>query len=414
MTDSIVVICIPAVGHVHALLPVIERLRARGRAVYVMTGADMQPTVERTGAQFIDLFERYPLDEADATSEPKPSRYVSFAGVYAERLADDVAALSPGLIVYDTFSVVAPVIALRLGVPYVNVCANHDGVPARTVAALREDPRVATSPECWAAVERLREVHGMSDANPFSYVEAFSPFLNIYPEPPEFLPERDRAAFEPVAFFGVLAPGLRDNHGAQGFRTRGDRRRLLVSFGTIIWRYFEAEALAVLGAISTACADLDIEVVISLGGSRPEASARASLARSNVDVRDHVDQWALLGEADVFVTHHGINSTHEAIFHEVPMISYPFFGDQPDLARRCQELGLAVPLTAKPRAAVAPGAVRSALACLEEERADFEARLAVARSWELRTMAARDEALDRILRLADRRPGQDSNLRPTP
>ena len=56
-----------------------------------------------------------------------------------------------------------------------------------------------------------------------------------------------------------------------------------------------------------------------------------------------MDQWAVLGETDLFVTHHGLNSTHEAIFNRVPMLSYPFFWDQPGLAAKCQAFGIARP-----------------------------------------------------------------------
>ena len=369
-----------------------------------MTHADFRPTVERLGARFFDLFARHPIDAADATSLPVPSRYVSFAGVYAESLINEVAALDPALIVYDTFTVVAPVIARSLGVPYVNVCPNHALVPARVVAALREDPRVATSAECWAAVNRLREVHGLRDAGPFSYVEALSPFLNLYAEPEEFFDPADRAAFEPIAFFGSVAPALHEADTVAVFPETRRSLRIYVSFGTVIWWYFAPAALAALTVLSRTFADLDVDAVISLGEHDLDTTARAPLARPNVRVVDYADQWAALQAADVFVTHHGINSTHESIFHEVPMISYPFFGDQPPLARRCQDLGLAVPLAAAPRAPVEPDAVHVAIEQLTRDRERFAARLAEARSWELRTIAARGAVVDRVLGLIGATP----------
>src|SRR5262249_60501760 len=103
-------------------------------------------------------------------------------------------------------------------------------------------------------------------------------------------------------------------------------------------------ALDALRVIVTACADLDVDLVIGLGGYNLDVENRASLHGPNVRLIEYADQWAALRDADMFITHHGLNSTHEAIFHEVPMISYPLFSDQPALARRCQELGLAVPL----------------------------------------------------------------------
>jgi hypothetical protein len=81
----------------------------------------------------------------------------------------------------------------------------------------------------------------------------------------------------------------------------------------------------------------------------------------------------VLGEASLFLTHHGLNSTHEAIFQRVPMLSYPFFGDQPGARARTQELGLAVPLVddspdLPPRSLVSPADVLAALARAAAER----------------------------------------------
>jgi MGT family glycosyltransferase len=399
MNGSVVVVCMYGTGHMHCLLPVIHELAGRGLTVHVMTRDDLRASVESAGGRYIDLYDGYPIDAADSSSMPVPSRNVSFAGVYAERLARDVAELAPDLIVYDTFSVVAPVVARELSVPYVNVTPNHAPVPERVVAAMRDDPRVSTSAECRAAVERLRAVHGMREANPFSYLEALSPHLNLYPEPEEFLAEGDRAAFEPLAFFGLLAPSLRQGGSGRSFESTEGGGRLFASFGTVVWTYYASEALAALSAVASAAEQLGLEAVLSLAGHPLGEAQRAELARPGVRVVDYADQWEALGAADLFVTHNGMNSTHEAIYHEVPMLSYPFFGDQPALARRCQELGLALPLADQPRAELSAEPLRSAIARVLEERELFAARLAEARSWELRTMAAREEIVDRLLAL---------------
>ena len=400
MSRSIVVLCMGGTGHVQALLPLISGLASRGCIVHVMTRGDFRAHVEGVGAGFVDLYARRPLEAADATSMPLPSRFVTFAATYDESLAEEIGALTPALIVYDTFTVAGPVAARRLGIPYVNFCSNHAPVPARMIAALRRDPRVAISAECRAAVRRLREVHGMSGANPFSYYEALSPYLNVYAEPEEFLEPDERAVFEPIAFFGSLLPPASQNAPVVGAFPRGRHgRKVYVSFGTGVWRYFATVALAASKAIADALADRDVAVLVSLGGSGFAADARGALARSNVRVVDYADQWAVLGESDLFITHHGTNSTHEAIFHEVPMLSYPFFGDQPALARRCQELGLAVPLTDEPQTPITPDALLAALRRVADEGDRLGARLAEARSWELRTIADRGAVLDRILSL---------------
>jgi UDP:flavonoid glycosyltransferase YjiC (YdhE family) len=304
-------------------------------------------------------------------------------------------------VIHDTFAVIGAAVANRLALPRVNVCAGHNPAPAPTAEALQL-PRVSVSEECRRAVRSLRERHGIPDATPFSWASALSPDLNVYCEPPAFLRAEEREAFEPIAFFGSLSPEdtNRETISASPFGEDTARKlRVYASFGTVVWRYYEAEALNALEAICGTLSTIDnVIAVISLGGREPtERTAR--LARHNVRVESYVDQWTVLRDASVFITHHGLNSTHEAIFHKVPMISYPFLSDQPGLARRCQELGLAVPLVEVPRGPVSPGDVHAALTRVVAERDAMQARLADARGWELETILARRSVIDRIIGL---------------
>ena len=94
-----------------------------------------------------------------------------------------------------------------------------------------------------------------------------------------------------------------------------------------------------------------------------------------------------------------MNSTHEAIYHCVPMLSYPFFGDQPDQARRCQDLGLAIGLAGAPRAPLEASRVQEALLRLEREGDEIAVRLVEASAWERAVMASRGDVLDQMLAL---------------
>jgi UDP:flavonoid glycosyltransferase YjiC (YdhE family) len=268
---------------------------------------------------------------------------------------------------------------------------------------LRDDPRVDVSPACRDAVETLRSRHGLADASPFSYVSGLSPHLNVYCEPAAFLTEDERRAFEPVAFHGSL-PAVEELYGAApGPSPFGDDPaglRIYVSFGTVVWRYWPAEALDALATIAAALAPRDVRVLVSLGGADVDDEAVRAIAQPNVTVERWVDQWRVLRDADAVVTHHGLNSTHEAIYNEVPMISYPFFSDQPALARRCRDLGLAIPLAGAPRERVTAEGVESALAELSARAAPMRARLSEARGWERDVIAGRDSVLARISALA--------------
>jgi UDP:flavonoid glycosyltransferase YjiC (YdhE family) len=398
----------PEDGHFGRLRPLISGLVGEGIAAYVFTDRRFEAHVERAGGTFVDLFGRYPLERADAHSIPRSCRYVSFAGHYAEEIVRDLEELGPSLVVYDTFAVIGRVVGASLGVPYVNVLAGHNRDPARAAALIRaEYPRVEISPSCLRAVERLRERYGLHDASPFAFEWGPSPFLNVYGEPPAYLTEAVRRAVEPVAFYSSLPP--KEEIEATGRTTGrsyfGDTTELkvYVSFGTVVWRYWAAEALAAMESISQALASMDdVHALFSLGGADIAAESVRALSRPNVSIASSVDQWRVLQEADVFVTHNGMSSTHEAIFHRVPMISYPFFADQPGLAEKCRSLGLAIPLTDAPRGRVTPHDALAAFAEIARSRDSFLARLDEAREWELEAIENRDAVHRRIAELVSR------------
>jgi UDP:flavonoid glycosyltransferase YjiC (YdhE family) len=406
VTGPVVVFCMPEEGHLRRLLPLVRGLHARGHAVHVYTHERFLPQVVSAGGILEDLFARWPPGAADAESRPVPCRYVSFAGHYGTQIVTAVRALGPALVLYDTFAVIGRVVAAALGVPGVNVCAGHNVAPGPFLRQLRTDPRVAVAPACHAAVARLRELHGMADASPFAYVNNLSPTLNIYCEPPEFLAPAERAVFEPVEFFGSL-PSIEHietprRHPLPDYFPAGHRgRRIYISFGTVVWRYYAAEALATMAALADAVARRpELTAMISFGGSDAADSHAERLQRRNVRVEKRVNQWAALGEADLFVNHHGLNSTHESIFQRVPMLSYPFFWDQPGLAAKCQAFGIARPLAATPRAPVSADEAGARLDVVLAARSAIAPRLEEARNRELAVMAGRGRIIDRLAALA--------------
>ena len=312
--------------------------------------------------------------------------------------------MNPAVIIYETFSVIGPIVARCLGIPHVNVCPNHNANPARCLEELRNDKRVMISAKCRRAVETLHERFGVRDASPFSYVTSLSPMLNVYCEPRQFLGTVDREAFEPVSFFGSLpdnssTPAHSSNDCSYFDRRPSATLRVYVSFGTVIWRYFADDAIATLRTISSTLEKCDQVMRSSVCMVLPMHLTWPALNNRNVRAVSYVNQLEILEEADLFVTHHGLNSTHEAISRRVAMISYPFFWDQPALARKCQELGLAIPLTDSLRGTVTSGHVEAALALFAKNRPVFAANLTNACAWEEEAIAERDLVIDRIWEL---------------
>lgn len=392
-------------GHFLGLLPVVAGITELGVRAHVFTHRRYRDRVESVGAEFVDLFADHPLEEADDTSMPVPCRYVSFAGRYGADLLAVLERLKPAAIVYDTFAVIGAVLGRALGVPHVNVCGGHNINPPDYLEYLARDPRVSISEKCHQAVQILRSDLGFPEASPFSYVTALSPTLNLYCEPPGFLSASEQRSFHPIAFFGTLpTPAQMD---ALDRRTLGpcfpgndSLVRIYISFGTVVGRYYRPEVLAAWEAIAGYVSHHPrLHAVISLAGVEIDPAERRALQRPNVEVHSFVDQWAVLREASLFVTHQGVHSTHEALFHQVPMLSYPFFWDQPALARKCAELGTAIALSDRPRVPIDPDRIGASVSECLDRLASMKASLSQVRDWEMKTLAGRESVLRQVLDL---------------
>jgi MGT family glycosyltransferase len=402
-SQRIAVFCMESIGHFNRLRPLVRGLAERGAAVDVFTHRRFEEGVRRDGGRLVDLFATHSRDDADAESIPFPCRSVSFAGLYAEEIRDEVRRRRPALVIYDTFAVIGYVVAKMLGLPYVAVCAGHNINPSNYLDALATVPQGPISPRCTEAVRRLRDRHGLEDAGPFLFATTASPLLNLYCEPAEFLSDAQKRAFEPVAFFGSLPAEEREPETREGavssLGAAPGRLRVYVSFGTVVWKYFPAQALAAARSIAEGLGTAGgVRALVSFGGHASAGHAE-QVARANVAVADWVDQWAILKKADLLVTHHGLNSTHEAVLHRVPMLSHPFFWDQPGLAEKCRELGLAIPLSRSVGDHVKADDIRDAVAAFRANEAPMRARLEQAREWEARVIAGRVAVIDRVLAL---------------
>ncbi|MBX3023655.1 glycosyltransferase family 1 protein [bacterium] len=404
----VVAFTIPGQGHINRLLPVVAGLCEMGVSVDFFAHAMARRQIERTGARFVDVYAGRDMDVPDGTSLPVPMRNVSFAGYWADDIVREVAPLRPALVLHDTFAVIGRVVAFHLAIPRVNMRAGHNLEPTRALAALQASDAVRVADACHASVALLRQRHGIPDASPFSYFFDDAADLNICSEPPEFLAPEERAPFEPLAFFGSYWPAGSGAAPAAAPPPFGPDAaaslRIYVALGTAAWMTFPDYTMALLEVLADAiAAHPQARGLIALGSPFVPPGTEARLRRANVRVEQYVDQIAALRSAGVFITHNGLNSTHEAIMHGVPMISFPLFGDQPALAARCQALGLAVPLGPAIGQLPSVADVRRALDRVQAEGQTLRQRLAEARQWEIAVMERRPQVLQRIVALMDRR-----------
>ncbi len=97
---------------------------------------------------------------------------------------------------------------------------------------------------------------------------------------------------------------------------------------------------AVFRIITQACAGLNVQVVISLGGGLDPARL-GTLAGDPLVVR-FAPQLELLKRAALVITHAGLNTVLESLSEGVPLVAVPLGNDQPGVAARLKARGACV------------------------------------------------------------------------
>lgn len=106
---------------------------------------------------------------------------------------------------------------------------------------------------------------------------------------------------------------------------------LYASFGTLQNRTENG-----FETIASACADLDAQLVLSLGGG---STTNALNLPPDAIMLPYVPQLEILARATVCVSHGGLNTVMEALSYGVPIVAIPVTNDQPAVAARLQASG---------------------------------------------------------------------------
>ena len=133
---------------------------------------------------------------------------------------------------------------------------------------------------------------------------------------------------------------------------RLDGRPLIyASLGT-----FQNGSEAIFRTIAEACAGLDAQLVISLGGGLD--LAKLGKLAGNPLVVCFAPQLAILKRASVVITHAGINTVLESLSEGVPLVAVPLGNDQPGMAARVKARGAGVVVS---RRGLNPARLRTAV-----------------------------------------------------
>ena len=148
---------------------------------------------------------------------------------------------------------------------------------------------------------------------------------------------------------------------------------------------------AVFRLIAEACRDIDVQLVISLGG-RFDPEMFSDLPGDPLVTR-YAPQLELLKRARIVITHGGSNTVFESLMEGKPMIAIPLALDQPAVAVRLARLGIAEVL---PVMRLSSRTIRTAVTKLLHEPRYREAALKM--QTKLRSLQGLERAVDVIER----------------
>ena len=370
--------CFPGTGHIHPMTALARTLQRRGHHVVIYGIADCEARVRAAGVEFYQIgTEDYPPGSLRQLDQ----RLGELKGLATFRFTVERVKNTARMILRD-----GPEAVRKTGVEALLVdeadmggnVAEYLGLPFVSIAMfppLVQDDRIPPFCFGWAAgqdrLSRLRNELGFrllsKVAAPIFKVvndhrrawglqplkrstDALSRLAQIaqLPEALEFdVP--GRAAV--LHYTGPFVDARQRPAVEFPWERLDDRPLIYASLGTM-----QNGSESIFRTIATACAGLNAQLVISLGGGL-DPERLGALAGNPIVVR-YAPQLDIVKRAAVVITHAGLNTVLESLAEGVPLVALPLGNDQPGVAARvaARGAGVVIPqqkLTAKKlRAAV--------------------------------------------------------------
>ena len=337
--SKIVFFCIPAHGHTNPTLGVVKELIYRGHQVWYYSYNVMREKIESAGATFVscddyDMEQR--LEARDAVRVGKDLAFsakilVDTTLALDDKVCKEMETLMPDCIVADSMALWGKAVALKLGIPFVSSTTTFafNQYSARIMKQGIGDliKMLFSIPKTSKQVKRLKE-KGYPVKNILDIIGNDDSVHTIVYTSPEFQPCSETFS-EKYAFVG---PSVRDATD----KVEKNRGKLIyISMGTV-----NNDMMPFYKACISAFADTDYQVIMSVGNR--VSVEKLGEVPENISVFSYVDQIAVLKQADVFVSHCGMNSVSESLYFEVPLVMLPQTTEQKGVAERVLELGAGI------------------------------------------------------------------------
>lgn len=339
--SKIVFFCIPAHGHTNPTLGVVRELISRGHQVFYYSYNMMREKIEATGATFVSCDEydqEQRLDAKDAVRVGKDLAFSTQILVDTTLALDDTVCehmreLNPDCIVADSMAVWGKAVALKLGIPFVSSTTtfafNQYSAKIMKQSLRQMFGMIFSMTKINKNIKRLQE-KGYPVKSVLDIIQNDNNTDTIVYTSPEFQPCSETFSDKYV----FVGPSIRPIENI--FEKKSDKL-IYISMGTVINDSTEFYKKCI-----EALANKKYQVIMSVGNLINIEDLGA--VPYNITISRFVDQIAVLSQADVFLTHCGMNSVNESLFYKVPLVMYPQTSEQDGVATRVEQLGAGIRL----------------------------------------------------------------------
>lgn len=354
--SKVLFLSIPSHGHMNPTLGLAAMLVGRGEEVTFFSAAEFKMAVEEIGAAFkcyqhdLNLFNKKqgPKQDTSAGLAAKKGGGLVSALLQPEKFIDDLLyQIGDQKFDYLIFSAAYPyasTIARILNIPSISsfaVFATLEELTGGKQTAPSSDKSkgpFGINEEIMTAFKTVRQhlVEKYKVAIPENLFDLFfnKGDLNIIYTSKYFIPNLERYD---DSFIFVGPPIYNKKYQvAFPFEKLKGKKVIYISMGTI----FSNHSVELNKLFFKSFADRDVVVVMAAY----QVDVSQYEIPDNFIIRDYVPQLELLKYTSVAITHSGMNSMGDFLYHNVPFVAIPLGADQFYLANRAQELGATIVL----------------------------------------------------------------------
>ena len=338
---KIVFFCIPAHGHTNPTLGVVRELIERGHEVWYYSYNMLKEKIEATGAKFVSCDEY----DTELKLEPKDTARVGKDLAFSTKLlvdttlalddmvCKDMERLQPDCIVADSMAVWGKAVALKLGIPFVSSTTtfafNKYSAKIMKQSIGELFGMIFSMSKIQKDIKRLQD-KGYPVKNVLDIIQNDEKTDTVVYTSPQFQPCADTFS-DKYAFVGPSVRTVTE----QIEKTK--EKLIYISMGTV-----NNDMLQLYKNCIAAFKETEYQVIMSVGNLVDIESFEE--LPENISVYTQVDQIAVLSQADVFLSHCGMNSVNESLYYEVPLVMYPQTSEQGGVANRVLQLGAGIQL----------------------------------------------------------------------